>query len=683
MILKSLKKKHLFIGLMAMVLFFAPISLLNSDHKSIQISVSSTTVHALGVDTLVNISGLSTIPEKISEYFIKGVGNIILSIMGLLLGFAGFLLNEAIQLGVADLGGTLKNLEIIGTTWTLLRDFANMFFIFIFLYISISMILDIKKADTMRMLRNVILVAIFINFSLFFTKFLIDASNVTALAFYNQIPTSRNQTTGNVSISNAIMEAVRLQSIFSQTDNSASTGSLVNSAISGSENAGASIAKAYTDTQIFFVVNFIGAIFILLTACVFFAAAILFIIRLVVLIFVMILSPIALASIALPQFKKMIWDKWWGALWNQMLFAPAYMLLMYLSLSIVTSDGFITLIDLAPNASFVDALASASTGTVNIILNYVIVMAILIYALLTASSLSVAGAGFAQKWGGKLTFGAMGHLGRNTVGRLAYKLSENKDLLASAKNSSSARLLLSATKKAAGATYDPRNISKETKKMGIGSSLSKGYLGTIKAQQKEADAFAKNYKTPEDKAAFAASFATPTIWSRLTATTSANKIAAESIKKAADKELRKKRLPEFKAMIKAEREKLVPLDREIASVVANNARLGQVFATKEGEYADWERIKNMNTAMGTPVPPPPIGKAQAEQALRNAEQRLEQLKRDREVVNSEVKAKIAEHQKEVEEIEGDIDDDKFASAIKKALKDAGADAPPPTPPPTT
>ncbi len=73
--------------------------------------------------------------------------------------------------------------------WTVTRDFANIFFILILLFIAFSLVLDIEigHANPKKMLTSVILVAILINFSFFATEVVIDISNSMALVFYNQI----------------------------------------------------------------------------------------------------------------------------------------------------------------------------------------------------------------------------------------------------------------------------------------------------------------------------------------------------------------------------------------------------------------------------------------------------------------------------------------------------------------
>ena len=71
--------------------------------------------------------------------------------------------------------------------WELTRDMANIGFIFILLYIAFRKILSIGGFTLQSIVIKLIIVALLVNFSLFFTKVVIDASNILALGFYNNI----------------------------------------------------------------------------------------------------------------------------------------------------------------------------------------------------------------------------------------------------------------------------------------------------------------------------------------------------------------------------------------------------------------------------------------------------------------------------------------------------------------
>src|SRR3989344_4382648 len=127
------------------------------------------------------------------------LGNFLLVIMALVVGLAGMLLNGAMYLTV-NMKDVLQGLPMVDSGWVVFRDVANMLFIFILLYIAIATILNV--ADTKKMLTTVIVTALLVNFSLFLTKVVVDASNIVALAFYNKIlsisPSSDNSVLSQV-----------------------------------------------------------------------------------------------------------------------------------------------------------------------------------------------------------------------------------------------------------------------------------------------------------------------------------------------------------------------------------------------------------------------------------------------------------------------------------------------------
>ena len=113
----------------------------------------------------------------------------------------------------------LGSLEAVDRGWTAFRDVANMAFIFIMLYIAIGTMLRLGGVQWKRNLASVIVVALLINFSLFFTKVIIDASNVLAIHFFNGIQTTYTDATDGSaktshSIADVFMEGGKLTSFF-------------------------------------------------------------------------------------------------------------------------------------------------------------------------------------------------------------------------------------------------------------------------------------------------------------------------------------------------------------------------------------------------------------------------------------------------------------------------------------
>ena len=89
-------------------------------------------------------------------------------------------------------------LDIINDLWTSIKDVANLGFILALVWISFSLILGTGMNNVRKLLVRVILVALLMNFSLFVARVIIDAGNLTAATFYNSIeaPEIKNSRAG-------------------------------------------------------------------------------------------------------------------------------------------------------------------------------------------------------------------------------------------------------------------------------------------------------------------------------------------------------------------------------------------------------------------------------------------------------------------------------------------------------
>jgi hypothetical protein len=337
------------------------------------------------------------------------VSLLVLQFATYLTGITGAVLNYVIDFSVVHMAERVSGSEVITDSWRTVRDVANMGFIFILLYTSIKMILGLEKG-IYRLIKNIIIAAILINFSLFLTKLVIDAANVLAITFYSAIAPAALDSTHtilNSGISNSMMEPMRLSSI-------------------------AQTVGAFDGKQLI-IAGIMGTIFALTAAFVFMAVAIMFIIRLVVLIFVLILSPLAFVANIFPGLDEYA-KQWRGALVGQAFFAPIYFLLTWIVIKI--SQG---LFNADPSANLGDVITGSvkevggsleavapSAGSIGLIMNFIIVIAFLVISLVVAKSwANKAGGGvnkltnWAMGTAGGAVLGTTGFLSRHSVGRLA------------------------------------------------------------------------------------------------------------------------------------------------------------------------------------------------------------------------------------------------------------------------
>ncbi|MEK7584924.1 MAG: hypothetical protein AAB455_00155 [Patescibacteria group bacterium] len=340
---------------------------------------------------------------------ISYVGEFLKQILGLVLWGVGGLFDYAVQYSVVNFG-SLANSPAVNGAWQVLRDVSNLFFIFILLYAAIGMILQVSSINGRQILVSVIVIALLINFSAFFTRIIIDASNVVAYQFYKAVSLDKETYavafgSGSVrGLSAVFMNALPLTTWIGK----AGTAGFIPAAGVGWEFVNSS------------VVAFGTIVMMVITIFVFIAATVLFAHRVVSLVLAIILSPLAFLAYALPNQKGQF-DKWFHTLLDQAFFAPLYLIMIYLTIVVLKSD----------------ALAAILTGnnpsSLQIMFHFMIAAGFMLASIIVAKSLGAKGAAGAQSYIDKWRAGALGFaggfiggtVGRNTIGRLAYKASES------------------------------------------------------------------------------------------------------------------------------------------------------------------------------------------------------------------------------------------------------------------
>jgi hypothetical protein len=114
------------------------------------------------------------------------IGEFSLRISAFFLSVSGMLLNISIILTL-NIKALYEATPAIDQVWLVIRNLSSMFIIFALIYTSILTILDAAKTSASTLIKNIIMAGILINFSLFFTKTLIDASNLVSLQFYRAL----------------------------------------------------------------------------------------------------------------------------------------------------------------------------------------------------------------------------------------------------------------------------------------------------------------------------------------------------------------------------------------------------------------------------------------------------------------------------------------------------------------
>jgi hypothetical protein len=218
--------------------------------------------------------------------------------------------------GSLDAIGVNKGIEL---GWTAVRDFINIGIIGMFVFIAINIILSNKEFGQKKLIANVLVVALLLNFSLLFTRVIIDVSNFTAHQIYSSI--TKPNPNGTTSISEGFLYAMKVTSI-------AQSKATIEEIQKNAQSGWIGLLYGFTGMVLLLTVAFV-----LLYGCFLMAA------RGVLLIFLMIASPLAFATFLVPKLAESEYGlyKWWKTLLNTAIFAPLLMLSLAISLYIVQS----------------------------------------------------------------------------------------------------------------------------------------------------------------------------------------------------------------------------------------------------------------------------------------------------------------------------------------------------------
>ncbi len=230
-----------------------------------------------------------------------------------------------IKFTVIEFGNTYKDYvkDSIESAWAVLRDLINITFIFGLLYQAIKIIIGLDGGSWKKTVGIILVSALLINFSLFFTKVMIDLSNGFAVAVYTTVFSTKDGSGAN--IGTTISKAMNLHSLVGSPDSSLQT------TVSGSSST-----KGVTPGNAI-VINLCLVFFIIVLIFTMITIAGYMLQRFVIFLQLMILSPIGIAGYALPQLRSKQSD-WWKDMQGQLVFAPLMFLALYIAI-LVLSGG--------------------------------------------------------------------------------------------------------------------------------------------------------------------------------------------------------------------------------------------------------------------------------------------------------------------------------------------------------
>lgn len=245
-------------------------------------------------------------------------------VMGTLVGISGSFFDLAFDYSISSesYGGRGNELSFLKDSWTLIRDLANLGFIFVLLYMSIQQIISSGKSSVKKDLPKLVIVAIFINFSFFIGSFIVDLSNVLARAFFTNdticVTTSSDKPCEGT-LSEGLSYALRPQEIIKQ---------------SGASLSSAGYEKISPGLSI--LISLISGFMLWKIFKAFFSAGFLFLGRIVQIWIVLIVSPLAFLNEALSGKKipnggmAQNVKSWAMGLLENAMVAPLFIMMLYL-----------------------------------------------------------------------------------------------------------------------------------------------------------------------------------------------------------------------------------------------------------------------------------------------------------------------------------------------------------------
>ena len=304
---------------------------------------------------------------------ISWLGSWFLTLGGTALRLAGALFDFLIQHVVIGFGETIRGSisDTINLGWTILRDVMNIGIIGMFVFIAIAIMLGLKTYGDKRLVAHLLIVAIFVNFSLLFTRMVIDFSNFSAYQFYAVAATTSGTDVANFDIAEKFLKSMGITSVW---DTKPLT------------DAAGSSASGNSSTAAFFY-GLVGGIMLLGVAAVLAYGVFVIAIRGILFIFLMLTAAAAFATYAIPKLSdsQYGWSGWWKSLINAAIFAPLLMIFLFISLRIIEAAG---VPEEGALAKFImDPNVTVKTGW-HAILNYILVIGLLFASFKISSSIA-------------------------------------------------------------------------------------------------------------------------------------------------------------------------------------------------------------------------------------------------------------------------------------------------------
>lgn len=313
--------------------FFGPLGIKNAHAQDPDASALKTSLMDCEVFSATDTDG-ENFGGCISQYVAYPL---LVSIPSFLLGISAKFFD---YMALVTLDRAMYDQGFITNIWTTLRNLANIFFILILLYAALQLILGMG-GDPKRTVAQVIIIALLINFSLFFTKVIIDASNIMALVFYNNIDTqnvasSRISTKGERDLAGTLVEQFNITRFFDDNTIESAKSHVYNGNLITNPTQKLSFFRGIALMSVY-------ALVILPLIYAFIMAGLSFLGRTLTLLMLMIVAPVAFISYAVPALRSketIGFDSWLSKLLQSSFMAAIFMFIIYVLAEILKGQPF-------------------------------------------------------------------------------------------------------------------------------------------------------------------------------------------------------------------------------------------------------------------------------------------------------------------------------------------------------
>lgn len=260
----------------------------------------------VGVFLCVDISYAAGGDKGFTDYILDGF-NILLYYFASAIGYVAMKF-FAVIIAISSYNNFME-VPAVNNAWFLVRDSTNMFFVLVMLVIAFGRILGIESYGNTKMLANVLLAAILVNFSKLICGLFIDFAQVVMMTFVVGYQASA---TGN------LVEGLGLTEFFSVSP--------------GDNTLKSPSAWEMTVTLV------LATVLLLITLFIIFAILVLLSLRIVMIWILIVLSPLAFVLNILPVTKSYA-SEWWKKFGWTVSIGPILAFFLWMSLTFMSQPG--------------------------------------------------------------------------------------------------------------------------------------------------------------------------------------------------------------------------------------------------------------------------------------------------------------------------------------------------------